>query len=63
METYQIVAKTKVKQQEDTFGNIAKLDFRCKHCHKLLFIGWFIGKIEIKCSKCKNINLFDNKKQ
>lgn len=38
------------------------MEYRCKHCNKLLFIGWFIGKIEIKCSKCKNINLFDNKK-
>lgn len=39
------------------------MEYRCDKCHKLLFIGWFIGKIEIKCSKCKNINLFDNKKE
>ena len=51
-----------IKLAEDIYGNMNR-EYRCKHCHKLLFIGWFIGKIEIKCSKCKNINLFDNKKQ
>lgn len=38
------------------------MEHRCVKCHKLLFIGWFIGKIEIKCSKCKTINTIDNKK-
>ena len=37
-------------------------EHRCKKCNKLLFIGWFIGKIEIKCNKCKSINIIDNKK-
>lgn len=62
METYQVVAKAEEKQLEDTFGNIAKLDFRCKKCNKLLFKGKFIGKVEIVCNRCKNKNVFDNKK-
>lgn len=37
------------------------MQHRCKKCNKLLFIGKFIGKIEIKCHKCKNINLFEKK--
>ena len=39
------------------------MEFRCRKCGKLLFIGWFIGKIEIKCHKCKEkitlVNKFD----
>ncbi|AGY48789.1 gpCom control of modification [Bacillus phage Staley] len=27
--------------------------FRCKFCNRLLFLGLFKGKIEIKCNKCK----------
>lgn len=37
-------------------------EHRCKKCNKLLFIGWFIGKIEILCSRCKNKNLIENNK-
>lgn len=35
-------------------------EYRCKYCNKLLFIGIFKGKIEIKCHKCKKIVQFDN---
>lgn len=35
-------------------------EYRCKYCKKLLFLGHFVGKIQIKCLKCKNINEFDS---
>ena len=32
------------------------MEFRCKHCNKLLFKGTFKGIIEILCSRCKALN-------
>lgn len=29
----------------------------CNYCGRLLFIGSFKGCIEIKCNKCKQINI------
>lgn len=37
------------------------MEHRCKHCNKLLFIGNFIGKIEILCTRCKTKNIIDKK--
>ena len=30
-------------------------DYRCPKCKKLLFRGFFVGTIEIKCDKCNDI--------
>jgi phage FluMu protein Com len=32
-------------------------EFRCKFCHRLLAKVEEAGKVEIKCPKCKTINL------
>lgn len=37
-------------------------EYRCKHCNKLLFIGKFIGRVEILCTRCKTKNNIDNSK-
>lgn len=34
-------------------------DVRCPHCDKLL--GRFDGKGEVKCTRCKNIIIFNTK--
>jgi len=33
-------------------------EFRCKFCHRLLAKVEEAGKVEIKCPKCKTLNLF-----
>jgi hypothetical protein len=38
------------------------IDHRCKHCGFLLFKGNFLGRISVKCRKCKNIVEFENNK-
>ncbi len=35
-------------------------EFRCKFCHRLLAKIEAQGKVEIKCPKCKTMNLFDD---
>lgn len=30
--------------------------YYCTHCGRLLFEGFFIGRIQIRCRKCKKIN-------
>lgn len=37
-------------------------EHRCPKCNKLLFIGKFIGKIEILCPRCKDKILVDTKR-
>lgn len=39
------------------------IEFRCPKCKKLLFKGKYEGTIEIKCSKCKNINIIECQKK
>lgn len=34
---------------------------KCIGCGKRLFDGNFIGKIEIKCDRCKKINLIEKR--
>jgi len=34
-------------------------EFRCKFCHRLLAKVGDNSKVEIKCPKCKTINLYD----
>lgn len=31
---------------------------RCRNCNKILFMGDFIGSIEIKCNRCKQVSSF-----
>jgi phage FluMu protein Com len=31
--------------------------YKCKECERLLFVGRFHGVIEIKCGKCKTLNI------
>lgn len=38
------------------------IEFRCQKCKKLLFKGEYEGTIEIKCNKCKNINIIECQK-
>jgi phage FluMu protein Com len=33
------------------------MKYKCKECEKLLFVGRFTGVIEIKCGKCKTLNI------
>jgi phage FluMu protein Com len=35
-------------------------EFRCKFCHRLLAKIGEAQKVEIKCPKCKTINLYSN---
>lgn len=39
------------------------IDFRCQNCKKLLFIGEYVGVIQIKCNKCKQINEIECQKK
>ena len=34
------------------------IEYRCTHCHKLLFKGVFTGTIQKKCPRCKTMNTF-----
>jgi len=35
-------------------------EYRCKNCEKLLFKGLLIeSSIEIKCKRCKELNIFE----
>jgi phage FluMu protein Com len=35
-------------------------EFRCKFCHRLLAKVEGTGKVEIKCPKCKTMNLYQD---
>ena len=35
-------------------------EFRCKFCHRLLAKIEESGKVEIKCPKCKTINMYSD---
>ncbi|HTY13982.1 MAG TPA: Com family DNA-binding transcriptional regulator [Candidatus Omnitrophota bacterium] len=35
-------------------------EFRCKFCHRLLARVEEAGKVEIKCPKCKTLNLYSD---
>lgn len=35
-------------------------EFRCKFCHRLLAKVDEEGRVEIKCPKCKTLNLYQN---
>lgn len=62
MEIFQDAVKGKKELQVALFGNTKMIEFRCKHCNKLLLKGNFLGFVEIVCTRCKNINIIDNKK-
>jgi len=37
-------------------------EYRCQFCHRLLAKIEEVGKIEIKCPKCKSLNLYSENK-
>ncbi|MBC8536887.1 zinc finger domain-containing protein [Feifania hominis] len=37
------------------------LEIRCEHCGRLL--GFFLGRAQIKCPRCKRINTIDTERQ
>ena len=39
------------------------IEFRCQKCKRLLFKGEYIGTIQIKCNKCKQINEIECQKK
>jgi phage FluMu protein Com len=38
----------------------AASEYRCPKCGRLLFIGHFVGWIEVKCQKCVRVRRFDS---
>jgi LSD1 subclass zinc finger protein len=39
------------------------MKYKCIYCERLLFMGRFTGVIEIKCSKCKTLNIKKSAKE
>jgi phage FluMu protein Com len=46
------------KEDKEGEANMLK-EFRCKFCHRLLAKVGEGSKVEIKCPKCKTMNLYD----
>ena len=36
-------------------------EYRCFNCKRLLFKGEFVGKVEIKCSHCRKMFVYEEK--
>ncbi|NQU18072.1 MAG: Com family DNA-binding transcriptional regulator [Candidatus Saganbacteria bacterium] len=52
---------TKVLKEEDkTQSQTLLKEFRCKFCHRLLAKVSDAKKVEIKCPKCKTMNLYSD---
>ena len=48
------------KEEERILKETALKDFRCKFCHRLLAKVGEAKKVEIKCPKCKTMNLYSD---
>lgn len=48
------------KEEKIIVSKDAMKDFRCKFCHRLLAKVGEAKKVEIKCPKCKTMNLYSD---